>query len=421
MSADRQLVQEGSQHRFSTWLLRPFIDLGPCDLGPLYARGIECYWRAFADPGEPAFALQRTLPPAFRKQLIGMVPDAAYDVDDPRELPTVLRTPRWQSMCAALDGWDALPTEQRFRLVVLMHSLCLYKPVLSLVPPLGSGAIARDAAALDLDYWRASACYALDLPDQTSDYGFADLSVFELLAARTTDAVPTAFNAALKIFVHKAKTGAPLDELETWAVRLEHALVDARPRVDAFTEMLLTSRYYRAIGFLPQRRGDRAEVVRQMDLAERHALTMTPATDAQELLYLENLHPLMESRTKEALWLGDRDLALTRARRVVELDPYDSKAWAELGEIRMLRKEWASAAECYVTAAMLGPPASAVGRHMAGLCFRELGQDLLAAFFFKETLEVDPFGISPRDEIRGLPDSAVVRALKEWNRRTTEA
>jgi cytochrome c-type biogenesis protein CcmH/NrfG len=111
-------------------------------------------------------------------------------------------------------------------------------------------------------------------------------------------------------------------------------------------------------------------------------------------------------------------LALSRALKVVELDPYDSKAWVELGELRMVRKEWERAAEAYAVAGMLGPPASAVGRHMAGMCFRKLGQDLLAAFFFKETLEVDPLGISPRNEIRALPDSAVLRALKEWNRRS---
>ncbi len=86
----------------------------------------------------------------------------------------------------------------------------------------------------------------------------------------------------------------------------------------------------------------------------------------------------------------------------------------------MRRKEWERAAETYVIAGMLGPPASAVGRYMAGVCFRESGKNLLAAYLFKETLEVDPLAISPRDQIRRLPDVAVLNALKEWNRRTAE-
>jgi tetratricopeptide (TPR) repeat protein len=154
-----------------------------------------------------------------------------------------------------------------------------------------------------------------------------------------------------------------------------------------------------------------------MDLAERHARDMKPKTDAQKLVYLENLHPVLESRTKEAMWLGDRELALQRALGVVDLDPYDAKAWVELGQVRMARKEWERAAEAYVVAGMLGPPASAIGRYMAGVCYRKCGKDALAAFFFKETLEVDPLGISPHDQIRELPQAAVLKALKQWSLR----
>lgn len=403
--------------RFSIWLLRPFVDLGVCEMGPLYARGIEAYWHAFADARAPAFMLQRTLPPGFREQLMSEVQEPRYDVADPRELPAALRSGRWQEMCDALDAWDGLCAKRRFRLVVLLHSLCLYEPVLGLVAPMSGRLEPSEAHSVDLAYWRASAHYALNVPERVSDYHDADLATFEAIAAEAPDAVPAAFNSVLKIFVHRVKTGAPLDELEVRAERLERSLADTVGHVDEFTRGLLTSRCYRALGFLPQRRDDRAGVVRVMDLAERHALGMSPRNDAERLLYLENLHPLMESRAKEALWLGDLDLALERAQRVVEIDPYDSKAWVELGEIRMLRKEWAAAAQAYVVAGMLGPPASAIGRHMAGVCYRELGEDLLAAFLFKETLELDPLGISPRLEIRELADTAVLAALKEWNRR----
>jgi len=420
VTADAAPAGDHLRRRLSTWLLRPFIDLGPCATGPLYARGIEAYWRAFVDPQLPPFSLQRTLPPAFRTQLMKEARDPRYEVSDPRERPESLRTARWQELCGALDAWDGLSPERKFRLVSLLHSLCLYETVLGLVPAPGAGIGRRDERSVDLEYWRASARYALGLPDRTSNYTEADLSVFESITEEAPDAVPAAFNSALKIFVHKVKTGAPLATVKSWAAKLERSAADTVGRVDAFTCALLTSRYHRAMGFLPQRRGDREGVVRQMDLAEQHALAVEPRTDAERLLYLENLHPLMESRTKEALWLGDSELALARSLKVVELDPYDCKAWVEVGEVRMKRKEWARAAEAYVVAGMLGPPASAIGRHMAGICFRELGEDLLAAFFFKETLEVDRLGISPRLEIRDLPESAVFAALKEWDRQSVE-
>ena len=88
--------------------------------------------------------------------------------------------------------------------------------------------------------------------------------------------------------------------------------------------------------------------------------------------------------------------------------------------MRFRRKEWQEAAQAYAVAGMLGPPASAVGRHMAGVCLGELGQHLLAATFF-DAVELDPLGMSPREEIHDLPDLAVLKALKEWSRTTYRA
>jgi tetratricopeptide (TPR) repeat protein len=357
---------------------------------------------------------QRALPPGFRAELAAET-GPPYASTDPRELPDRLRTDRWRRLCDALDGWRELPGEGQCRLASLLHSMCLYQPLLALIPP--GGVRARDAPphAIELAFWRASAEFMLGLPRRISEYRHADMSVFEEIALDAPGAVPAGFNATAMVFVHKAKTGAPVRELAEWHRRFEKALALARDGVDEFTAGLFTSRFYRGAGFLPQRGGDRREVARIMDLAERHALGLTPATPAQWLLYRENLHALLESRTKEALWLEDKDLALARSSRVVEVDPYDAKAWAEVGEVRFLREEWPEAARAYATAAM------AVGRHMAGVCLREMGQETLAALLFRDTLEIDPLGISPREEIHELPDVAALTLLREWSRSTTSA
>jgi tetratricopeptide (TPR) repeat protein len=258
------------------------------------------------------------------------------------------------------------------------------------------------------------------LPDRPADYGHADLSGLAAIAALPPNRNPVAFNAALMILVHKAKAGAPLEELFDWQARSERNLEGALVGQDCFTSALLQSRFYRAAAFVPQRRGDRADVVRTMDLAEQHARAMVAASDARSLIRLENLYPVLESRTKEALWLGDLELALARAESLIDLDPYDSRAWLELGEVRLRRQEFAPAAEAYATAATLGHPSRAVGLHMAGRCFDRLGQPLLAGFFFKASVEADAQAISPHDEIQRLPDVPVLRPLKDWSLRSFE-
>lgn len=395
-------------------LLRPFVDLEPCTQGPLCARGMEHYWTAFADPFLPRFVLQRMLPRPFRDLLLREIRLPQYQVKDPREIVPGIRSARWNAICNALDHWPELTTDHRCRLVLILHALCFYSLISNIVPEISKREIIDgDVDCAELAYRRASARYVLKLPDRVSDYVTAELSELETIAMAAPPSV--ALNAALQVLVHKAKVTAPVHELTTWQTHSERMLEAAMTNGDDFTCALRLSRFYRAMAFVPQRYGDRAEVVRMMDLAERHALSIEPNNKVQHLLYLENLYPVIESRTKEALWLGDLDAALARANSLIDLDPHDSRAWLELGQVRIERNEYGAAAEAYAVAAMLGPPSSAIGRHMAGLCFRRIGQPLMAAFFFQASVEIDWRGISSHDEIQRLPDLPVLSVLKEWS------
>jgi len=402
----------------SAWLLRPYLDLGPLAEGPLHARRVEECWNAFSDADAPYFVAQRTLLPSFRSGLIEEAASEAHAVKDPRQLPGRLRTERWQALCDALDDWTRLSPRRRVRLLALLHALCLYECVAQCVA--GNEPTSDDAWNTELSFWGAFASYLLTMPAGTPQHPGADTSVFEAIALGPGEPSLARFNAAMRVFVHRVKAGDPHGDLAHWATRLERALSDAVSRCNDFTAEMLTSRFYRAFGFIPQREGNRPETVRIMDLAERHALAVEPLNDAEDLLYRENLHALMESRTKEALWLGEKDLALARSLKVIEVDPYDSKAWAEIGQVRMIREEWHHAAEAYATAAMLGPPASAIARHMAGTCLQKLGHGMAAALMFKDALEIDPAGISPREALSKVDDEALRGALASWMASTAE-
>lgn len=409
---------ESLSSRLATWLLRPYLDLGPLRVGPLHVISIEECWRAFADPNVPRLIPQRAMAPAFRRQLMEQAGEP-YVLTDPRQLSDSLRTERWREACSALDNWPTLSDDHRCRLAALLHSMCLYQPLLDLIPDTGFDVSRAGLDAIELAFWRASAKFMSQLPERTSKYDNAEMSIFESIAMNACSSGPSGFNSAAMVFVQKAKTRAAIEELVTWNVQFKETLSFAIDGADEFTTELFVSRFYRGTGFLSQRRGDRVALIQTMDRAEEHARRMKPSSPAQELLYRENLHAVMESRTKEALWLGDKDLALTRSLEVIKVDPYDAKAWVELGQVRYFRNEWREAAQAYGVAATLGPPAGAVGRHMAGVCLRELGLDLVAALFFKDTVESDPLGVSSREEIHTLPaEFQALNALKEWSRET---
>jgi tetratricopeptide (TPR) repeat protein len=296
-----------------------------------------------------------------------------------------------------------------------LHASCFYSLILALIPQISEAELGTDPDRAELAYRRACARYVLGLRNRIANYGDADLSELKMLAASAPRDHPVAFNAAMMVLVHKAKVGEPAGELDAWRTQAERNLEVVLSKRDEFTSALLLSRFHRAAAFIPQRNGDRQQVTKLMDLAEKYALAMVPANEAQKVLQLENLYPVLESRTKEALWLGDLDLALVRAERLIELDGYDSRAWLELGEVRLRRGEYAPAAESYVVAATLGPPSTAIARHMAGLCFRHLGHPVLAALFFKGAIETDSFAISPHDQIHALPNLPALTALKQWS------
>lgn len=402
-------------------LLGPFIDLRSCDRGPLFSIGIEHYWAAFENAQLPRFCLQRTLPPAFRNQFLEEVGATEYIVQDPRQLRSELRSNRWQVLCEAINNWSDLSDDKKCRLVLLLNAMCQYAMVAELVPEIDNETTSQTSDLAELRYLRASAQYALKLPNRVADYADADLSEFEQLALLDGVHSEVGFNAAIKLLAHKAKIGAPLSEVTYWNGHAERHYENIELENGEAASRIFESRLHRASAFIPQRLNDKQGVSGKMELAEHLAKSVSAATEADKILLLENLHPVYESRTKEALWMKDLDLALQFALKVIEIDPYDSRAWLELGQVYLSRDELLDASEAYATAALLGPPSSAIARHMAGICFKRLDRPHSAALFFKLSIDADKHSISPHDEIQALPNGAVMDGLKQWSLETFKA
>src|SRR2546430_14894623 len=61
------------------------------------------------------------------------------------------------------------------------------------------------------------------------------------------------------------------------------------------------------------------------------------ASWTERLAAEEALQPVLQSRAREAEWLGDRELAVARMRELVEMDPWDSRARIGLGRLLFQR------------------------------------------------------------------------------------
>ena len=399
------------------WLYRPFLDLGPWTTGPLHLYRVEFAARELEQGRRISYGLQRVLPAGFRRSLIHETGLRDYDVQTPVQLAPELRTSRWSLLCERLERYGDLGTPSRALVLLALIALGFYRTVVELTDqyPPGDVSAAEDEALIA--YARATARYILHL-----DYGQPyDISEFQLLAEHAPEGSMVRANALLHMVVQAARDARDAKAVAWWARVALREITAMEPHMDKFGYDLLVSRYYRGASFAPQLAGDRARVREEMDIAERLARSLEPANEQERVLKLENLHPLLESRVKEALWLDEPELAEARARELVtDIDPYDPKPRIELGEVLIKRGKIVEAAEVYVSAAHLGPPGTAIAWFMAGQCYEHLEDPLRACDCYLAAHTADPLGTSPLRRLAPLAKRVGRLPLAEWAERSLD-
>lgn len=404
--------------RFQEWIARPFISLSSLSITecPLWVQGIRFYWEALTDLSKPYLSLQRTLPSGFRNALLLDAGLSHNIAEDPRDLFSKVDNERWRLLCRFLNDWEALCKESKVRLLALLRGMGLYQLILALAPRVSAEALNEGGHDVSICLIRASAEYVVNMgPRRVHEYSDANLGEYIRISALAPTNLCAPLFASIKIFVHYNKCRADLAVQKYWFDRCQKLFESCQNGQSKVDENLLLSIYYRAAAMMPMALGRLDEMSRVMDLAERHALQVSVSCDRDRLVYRENLHPVLESRVKEALFCNDLDLALERSARLVDLDPYDAKVWLEHGDVQRNLQLFDEAAESYLTAATLGTPATATGKYMAALAYEKAGKVGLAAILFKEAIETDPLSISPAERLLKLPSRGLAGALRKWS------
>lgn len=126
---------------------------------------------------------------------------------------------------------------------------------------------------------------------------------------------------------------------------------------------LLRRAYWRGLGLIRFLEGDHAEVARTMQWAEDCALqAISEATGSELLVALENMTAVLETRGRAAWTSDDLDAAEHYFRRLVELEPLDSKAHVRLADFLLETNRADEALDQYHLAADLGAPFTVYAR-----------------------------------------------------------
>jgi tetratricopeptide (TPR) repeat protein len=169
------------------------------------------------------------------------------------------------------------------------------------------------------------------------------------------------------------------------------------------------SRYYRVQAFIPQFEKDKKGVTFALNRAQMFADEMRDGVEKQTLQMA-----LAETRTEEALMLGDTALALERANRYVELNPLNPEAYLKLGKVLATGAEHASAAKAYLKAAQYCPPKTEIVKFSLGYCYEQLGMLTEAQDAYLDALNSDPEGYSSLEQLIEVAGRLKNHVLKDW-------
>jgi tetratricopeptide (TPR) repeat protein len=388
-----------------------YFNLGESASPCLYAR-LPTLAFEFAQRGvRPDVNWQRLMPPAFRTNLVRESGLVEFAVRHPAELPARLRTPAWDTLCDWLDDFDQSDVERQHQVAVVLYRLGFGRLVLELVPAVPAAAL-RTPAELRLQHWRDIVRYVMSIggPVATPSNSFA-------IAEHEACPVHLRFVIAVFAVVFHARETKSLQDAAAWRNIGEECLTEllADPAYSPFEKMMMESRFYRSVTYVPFLRRDRVALAREMARAEELARALPASTPYEEFLKRENLRACLESRSKEAYGFGDDELGHQRVAEVLMIDPYEPKTHIEVAESLLKQGRPAEAADSFLRTARLGPVSTALGYASAADCFVKAGKPILAEDCYLQALRLDPYAISAaRSWARCWPAAGMAELAGEY-------
>lgn len=372
----------------ATEVLRPFVDLrgeGRC----LASRTLAIVADSL-DEDRFSATSQGATRADLRQTLVREAGLSDHDVESPGDLPTHLRSPRWNELADRIARWPRLDTGSRARVAALLNKLSLYRETIRLVPERVDAGLLSDEPSAALELKRIVACSKVG--------GASQETVRDLERVATGGAAGAALSAALVLVVHHGRFSRQADQLRRWADLAQAATSGYDDGSDV--QRLRRSIVLRGISFVPMLQGDERGVRNLLDQAAELATGISPSDTLPAALIAENLFALTETRSNAAQLLGDRHRAGELADELLRLDPFNPACHLKVGDLAWDNDDVEAALRSYVHAARLGAPSTAVSWYCAARCHERLGRFEDAMALYQRSAAVDPHAVSPLLGIR---------------------
>jgi tetratricopeptide (TPR) repeat protein len=380
----------------AAWLYRPVLDLGEMPAcSTLGTNAIEFAYRRMVEGVElPQLMVFYTA--ELRAEVVRATSQPAYMVEDPRQLADELRTPRWRVLCDHLDRFDDLRERRALGVIETLQRLGMFALALELLDRKGVGE--DEEHHFDLQLSRALTRYLRRSDDRMAPYSLAE---FEEIAAHAPPGIAK-LTACYQMVRQPARESADVEACEAWQPRHLAALEELGGILSEFDYQRFLSRYHRVGAFIPQMKRDGHATVVEMVKAESLARSLPRDSWEHSVAADDALYAALESRSKEARWLGEGDRALAHARELAQLMPAMSETWFHQGDVLFELDRIPEARDAYRRALRYSPPGAARALYSIGQCEEILGDPDAAADNYIAALERDPLAVGAAKQLAGI-------------------
>ena len=425
-SSLEELRNQGTYHRYiSFWELKRSVENSPifCN-GPLLALQ---NFMANTQPWFETLYLQRAMPSNFREELLyASSPHTHFALERLLEGTSLQflknRSDETDLLIDSFSRKEGLDTLQRSLLGRALGSLGFYKEGLEALPPINKASDwePEDEYAfctkLFLENVFLSGLGTFNINEV--EYGFNKLS-------HRQESLRMKLMLTVLAVVHYGKK-KDISSISTWRERGFKllSLIQDCSHFNLFEKTLLTSRFYRAMSYFPFLKRDDFLLRQETNYCESNARELFTFADDQkkQLLALENLFPALESVSRIYNSLGEKERAEKLMEEIIEkVDPHDSKAWIQLGDLREKRNDYAGALDAFQRAGLLQVPLGGLAWFRAGRVAEKLGDKKLAEDFYMNSLHLCPRGITPLKRLSKIATENSDDYLKAWSTVTLQA
>jgi len=102
-----------------------------------------------------------------------------------------------------------------------------------------------------------------------------------------------------------------------------------------------------------------------------------------------------QSESKMAKSMKDPALQISCLAEMINLDPFDSTSFSELGLFHYSQSDWVQASQAFHQSINFGPPAIAMNFYFLGKCYLHLNDFANAENSFLKSYEADDLAVSP--------------------------